>query len=213
MMFCEDGLSSAAGHPLATGHLLIDTQFIEQVADLMHDTAFIMKKRPRALCGREPVARRAARYRREGADDRQAAERGVPGRFWAHPDRVGRAGFAQWEAAHWGEMFWRKPHVPVWGLTSKIPVRDAKGRCPVSSASGAFVYEAVSPSSLARSAGMSAARFARVIKRIHGIWPCSTFEALGVGEFGSGEDQAGLDGALEIGGDEVGLGEVGIGEV
>ena len=93
------------------------------------------------------------------------------------------------------ELFWRKPNVPVWGLTSKLPIRDARGQvtgligiskdlvAPVSrddvSPEVARVLrylesaydDPVSPSSLARKAGMTAARFARVIKRIHGISP------------------------------------------
>jgi AraC-like DNA-binding protein len=93
------------------------------------------------------------------------------------------------------ELFWHRPHVPVWGLTSKIPVRDGKGRVMgligISKDLTALVSreevppaavlalrhlessfdQAVSPSSLAKKAGMSAARFARVIRRIHGISP------------------------------------------
>jgi AraC-like DNA-binding protein len=93
------------------------------------------------------------------------------------------------------ELFWRRPNVPVWGLTSKLPIRDAHGQvtgligiskdlaAPVSredvSPEIARVLrylesaydDPVSPSSLARKAGMTAARFARVIKRIHGISP------------------------------------------
>ena len=93
------------------------------------------------------------------------------------------------------ELFWRRPHVPVWGLTSKIPVRDERGRVTgligISKDLTAlvnrtevppsvelalrhlenFYHEPISPSLLAKKAGMSAARFARVIKRIHGISP------------------------------------------
>ena len=93
------------------------------------------------------------------------------------------------------ELFWRRPNVPVWGLTSKLPIRDAHGQvtgligiskdlaAPVSredvSPEIARVLrylesaydDPVSPSLLARKAGMAAARFARVIKRIHGISP------------------------------------------
>lgn len=91
------------------------------------------------------------------------------------------------------ELFWRRPNVPVWGLTSKIPVRDDQGRVTgligISKDLTALVNreevppavelalrhlessydQPVSPSSLAKKAGMSATRFARVIKRIHGI--------------------------------------------
>src|SRR6187401_2245581 len=89
------------------------------------------------------------------------------------------------------ELFWRRPHMPVWGLTSKIPVRDERGRVTglvgISKDLTALVSREevppavalalrhlensldrpVSPSSLAKKASMSSARFARVIKRIH----------------------------------------------
>ena len=93
------------------------------------------------------------------------------------------------------ELFWRKPNAPVWGLTSKLPIRDARGQVtgligiskdlvtPLSredvSPEIARVLrylesaydDPVSPSSLARKAGMTASRVARIIKRIHGISP------------------------------------------
>ena len=85
--------------------------------------------------------------------------------------------------------------MPVWGLTSKIPMRDESGRVAgiigISKDLTALVGREdvppavalalrhlensldgpVSPSSLAKKAGMSTARFARVIKRIHGMSP------------------------------------------
>jgi AraC-like DNA-binding protein len=85
--------------------------------------------------------------------------------------------------------------MPVWGLTSKLPIRDEHGQVTgligISKDLTALVSsdevppavarvlryletaydEPVSPSSLARKAGMSPARFSRVIKRIHGISP------------------------------------------
>lgn len=95
----------------------------------------------------------------------------------------------------WLELFWRRVNVPVWGLTSKLPIRDADGQVsgligiskdlasPVSredvSPEVARVLrylesaydDPVSPSSMARRVGMKAVRFARIIKRIYGISP------------------------------------------
>jgi len=178
------------------GHLFIDTQFIEQVADLMHDTAFFIKD----ALGRYVVVNQSLVERHGLAGKAQMIGKRpcevCPGDFGRIPTeqdaQVLRTGKPIIERL---EMFWRKPHVPVWGLTSKIPVRDAKGQVTgligISKDLTALVSreevpagvaqalrhlersfdEAVSPSSLARLAGMSAARFARVIKRIHGISP------------------------------------------
>src|SRR5690606_30376808 len=92
-------------------------------------------------------------------------------------------------------MFWRRPHLPGWGLTSKLPIRDRHGlvtgligiskdltarvsqeEVPAAVALALRDLETsydqrVSPSSLAGRAGMSPARFARSVKRIHGISP------------------------------------------
>ena len=93
------------------------------------------------------------------------------------------------------ELHWLLPHRPVWCLTTKLPLRDAKGnvcgviglskdvRAPIPSRdiqpeiAAALHYletsyaEAVTPSRLARIAKMPAARFVRSIKRIFGITP------------------------------------------
>ena len=85
--------------------------------------------------------------------------------------------------------------MPVWGLTTKLPIRDGHGRVTgligISKDLTALVSpeevpravaqalrhlensydQPVSPSTLAKSAGMSTARFARIIKRIHGLSP------------------------------------------
>ena len=93
------------------------------------------------------------------------------------------------------ELQWYSPQKPVWCLTTKLPMRDAAGRVtgiigmskdvrapmptkeiPAEIAAAlrrletAFA-DSLTPSTLARSAGLPAARFARIIKRIFGITP------------------------------------------
>lgn len=180
----------------ADGALLVDARLVEQVADLMHDTAFFIKDAAghyvvvnQSLVERHGLASKAQMIGKRPCEV-------CPGDFGRIPTeqdaQVLRTGKPIIERL---EMFWRKPHLPVWGLTSKIPVRDDKGHVTgligISKDLTALVSrdevppgvaqalrhlersfdEAVSPSSLAKKAGMSAARFARVIKRIHGISP------------------------------------------
>lgn len=178
------------------GALLVDARVIEQMADLMHDTAFFIKD----ASGRYLVVNQSLVERHGLKDKSQMLGRRpcdvCPGDYGRIPteqdEHVLRSGLPIVERL---ELFWRKPNVPVWGLTSKLPVRDAQGRvtgligiskdlaAPVSrddvSPKVARVLryletaydEPVSPSSLARKAGMTPARFARVIRRIHGISP------------------------------------------
>jgi AraC-like DNA-binding protein len=178
------------------GALLVDARVIEQMADLMHDTAFFIKD----ASGRYLVVNQSLVERHGLKDKSQMLGRRpcdvCPGDYGRIPteqdEHVLRSGLPIVERL---ELFWRKPNVPVWGLTSKLPVRDAQGRvtgligiskdlaAPVSrddvSPKVARVLryletaydEPVSPSSLARKASMTPARFARVIRRIHGISP------------------------------------------
>lgn len=194
--FMKPAFSALPGLLSPKGALMMDARFVEQVADLMHDTAFFIKD----ASGRYLVVNQSLVERHGLSDKSQMIGKRpcdvCPGDFGRIPTeqdaQVLRTGKPIIERL---EMFWRKPHVPVWGLTSKIPVRDEKGQVTgligISKDLTALVSreevppgvaqalqhleasfdEAVSPSSLARKAGMSAARFARVIKRIHGISP------------------------------------------
>jgi AraC-like DNA-binding protein len=93
------------------------------------------------------------------------------------------------------EMQWLSPHRPCWCLTTKLPLRDTAGETiglvgfsrdlresvPMADvpADLALVLDAferdygepASTSLLAKQAGMSAARFARLMKRIFGVTP------------------------------------------
>ena len=178
------------------GSLLMDARVIEQLTDLMHDTAFFIKD----ASGRYLVVNQSLVERHGLKDKSQMIGRRpcdvCPGDYGRIPteqdEQVLRTGQPIVERL---ELFWRRPNVPVWGLTSKLPVRDERGQvtgligiskdlaAPVSrddvSPKVARVLryletaydDPVSPSSLARKAGMTAARFARIIKRIHGISP------------------------------------------
>jgi PAS domain S-box-containing protein len=178
------------------GALCMDARWVEQVADLMHDTAFFIKD----AAGRYLLVNQSLIERHGFVDKSQMIGRRpcdvCPGDYGHIPteqdQQVLRTGRAIIERL---ELFWRRPNVPVWGLTSKFPIRDEQGqitgligiskdltaplsREEVSPGVAQALYHLertfdrpVSPSSLARKAGMSAARFARIIKRIRGISP------------------------------------------
>jgi AraC-like DNA-binding protein len=93
------------------------------------------------------------------------------------------------------ELHWRAPNRPVWCLTTKLPMHDADGQVcglvgisrdlshPIATAEippgvakalehlAKHYDEPVSPVLLSRRAGLSAPRFARLVKRIFGITP------------------------------------------
>ncbi len=93
------------------------------------------------------------------------------------------------------ELHWYSPQKPGWCLTTKLPLRSETGevtgligiskdvRAPileqeipagVAAALQALerdFAEPLSPASLAKVAGLSATRFARIIKRVHGLTP------------------------------------------
>lgn len=178
------------------GGLLIDARLVEQIADLMHDTAFFIKDASgrylvvnQSLVERHGLADKSLMIGRRPCDVCPGDYGRIPTEQDAQVLRTGRPIIERLE------LFWRRPNVPVWGLTSKLPIHDENGRVTgligiskdltaqvsrdeVPSAVALALRhlersfdEAVSPSSLAKKAGMSAARFARVIKRIHGISP------------------------------------------
>jgi AraC-like DNA-binding protein len=178
------------------GSLLIDTRQVEMIADLMHDTAFFIKDGlGRYLVVNQSLVERHGLKHKSQMVGRRPCDV-CPGDYGRIPteqdEHVLRTGQPIVERL---ELFWRRPNVPVWGLTSKLPIRDENGyvtgligmskdlAAPVSrddvSPEVARVLrylesaydDPVSPSTLARKAGMTAARFARIIKRIHGISP------------------------------------------
>lgn len=178
------------------GVLLVEARVVEQIADFMHDTAFFIKDATgRYLVVNQSLVDRHGLKEKSQMIGRRPCEI-CPGDYGLIPTeqdtQVLRTGRPIIERL---ELFWRRPHLPVWGLTSKLPIRDETGRVTgligISKDLAAPLsreeippnlaqvlrhletdYEApVSPSSLARKAGMPPARFARAIKRIHGITP------------------------------------------
>lgn len=176
--------------------IFIDARRMEQCCDLLHDTAFFIKD----VSGRYLVVNQSLVERHGLESKSQLLGRRpcdiCPGDFGLIPTEqdasVLRSGRPIIERL---EMFWRRPHEPVWGLTSKFPLRGADGAvigligiskdlsAPVPSKdvppeiARALRHlelgfgEPVSPSGLARMAGLAPNRFARAIKRIFGITP------------------------------------------
>lgn len=179
-----------------TNGLFMDIRYIAEIADLMHDTAFFIKDATgRYVMVNQSLVERHGFQKKEQMLGRKPCEvcPGDYGRIPTEQDaQVLRTGKPIIERL---ELFWRRPNVPVWGLTSKIPIRDPHGKItgligiskdltaltspedvPINVAQALRHLETaysqtIGPSSLARKAGMSAARFARIIKRIHGISP------------------------------------------
>jgi PAS domain S-box-containing protein len=179
-----------------SGKFFVNAIYIEQIADLMHDTAFFVKDE----AGRYVVVNQSLVERHGLTNKAQMIGRRpcevCPGEFGRIPteqdEQVLRTGKPIIERL---EMFWRRPHFPVWGLTSKIPIRGHQGsvtgligiskdltalvnrdEVPIGVAEALaylerFFAEPLSPSSLATKAGMKPVRFARLVKRIYSITP------------------------------------------
>jgi PAS domain S-box-containing protein len=179
-----------------SGRLLIDARLVEQVADLMHDTAFFIKDASgRYVLVNQSIVERHGLKEKSQMLGRRPCEI-CPGDYGIIPTeqdaQVLRTGRPIIERL---ELFWRRPNMPVWGLTSKFPIRDESGsvtgiigiskdltaplnrdEVPPKVAQALRYLETaydrpINPSSLARMAGMTAVRFARAIKRIYDITP------------------------------------------
>ncbi len=187
-------LSTAAALRAATSG--VDMRLLEQLFDHTPDIAFFIKD----SAGRYVVVNDSLVERHGLRSKSQMLGRrpndvcpGDFGRIPAEQDaavlRTGRPVIERLE------LHWYVPHQPVWCLTTKLPVRDATGtvigiigmskdvRSPMPAKEippeiaaalrrleTAFA-DPLTPSMLARIAGLPAARFARIIKRIFGITP------------------------------------------
>ena len=186
------GLRAAAVHAAAG----VDIALLEQLFDHTPDTAFFIKD-----AGGRYVAVNHSLLDRHGLRDKSQMLGRRPsdvcsgdfGRIPAEQDafvlRTGRPIIERLE------LQWYVPHKPVWCLTTKLPMRDAKGsitgiigiskdvRSPVAPQeipAGAAAALArletayagpITPADLARIAKLPTARFARIIKRIFGVTP------------------------------------------
>lgn len=180
----------------ANGKLAVDARLLEQLFDQTPDIVFFIKDRDgRYVVVNQPLVLRDGLQHKRQLVGRRVDEvyRGEMGRVFVEQDaaviRTGRPIVDRLE------LHWRRPHQPCWCLTTKLPLRDAVGaivgligfsrdvRAPLplgdipAGLTRALAWleahydESVSPSALARRAGLSAARLARSVKRIFGLTP------------------------------------------
>jgi AraC-like DNA-binding protein len=174
----------------------VDAGLLEQLFDQAPDIVFFIKDRAgRYAVVNQSLVMRDGLQHKSKLIGRRVDEiyRGEMGRTFAAQDaaviRTGRPIVDRLE------LHWRRPHQPCWCLTTKLPLRDGAGaivgliglsrdlRAPLplgdipAGLTRALAWleehydEAVSPSSLARQAGLSPERFARAVKRIFGLAP------------------------------------------
>ncbi len=178
------------------GGFAVGSAVLQRLFDEAPDLAFFLKDRE----GRYLVVNRSLAERHGFAEAGELVGKRpsevCPGPFGQVPTeqdaRVLRTGRA---LVNHLEMQWFRPHRPCWCLTTKLPLRNEHGEIvgligfsrdlrepvPVEDVPGqaALVLEEfetnfgdpVSPRELARRAGVSPARFARLVKRIFGITP------------------------------------------
>jgi PAS domain S-box-containing protein len=174
----------------------VDARLLEQLFDQVPDVAFFIKDaRGRYLAVNHSLVERNGLGAKSDLIGRRPCEvcPGELGRAPAEQDaHVLRSARPIVERL---EMHWRKPHRPCWCLTTKLPMRDSAGRItgligisrdvrapdPLddipTGVSRALTWleknfaGQVSPTSLARRAGLSAPRFARIVCRIFNLTP------------------------------------------
>lgn len=178
----------------ALSHL--DVQLLEQIFDQTQDIAFFVKDAEgRYRVVNDSLVERNGLKRKRDLLGRRACEV-VPGDLGRIPTeqdlQVLRSGRP---IVNHLELHWRMPHRPVWCLTTKLPIQGADGRVrgligisrdlshpiPASEIPAGMAraiqhlerhfHESISPAKLARRAGLSAPRFARLVKRVFGITP------------------------------------------
>lgn len=174
----------------------VDIAVLEQMFDFVPDIAFFVKDREgKYLAVNKSLIERHGLQRKDQAIGCRPCDI-CPGEFGRIPSqqdaevlRLNRPLLDHLE------MHWQSPHQPCWCLTTKLPLRDAAGkvvglvgisrdlRAPIKSqemptaAAAALqrfesrLAEPISPAALASRSGMTAARFARLIKRLFGLTP------------------------------------------
>jgi AraC-like DNA-binding protein len=174
----------------------VDVAVLEALFDQVPDVAFFVKDaagRYTAVNG-SLVARHGLRAKAQVLGKRPSDI--CPGEFGAVPSGQDATVLQTGHALHDHlELHWYAPHEPGWCLTTKLPLRDADGavvgligvsrdlrapvdpeRIPARVAEALNRLEAdpadpVTPSELARRAGMTPSRFARLLKRFFGLTP------------------------------------------
>ncbi len=174
----------------------IDPRLLEQLFDQVPDTAFFIKDHAGryAVVNRSMVERNGLQSKSDliGRRSREV----FPGELGRAPseqdEQVLKSGHPILDRL---ELHWRRPNHLCWCLTTKLPIRDAQGRItgligisrdvrapdplddipPGVSRALAWLEkkfaEPVSPASLAKLAGVSAPRFARIVHRIFNLTP------------------------------------------
>ncbi len=181
---------------LASALSLIDVSVLENLFDQVPDLAFFVKD----SAGRYTVVN-ASLVARHGLSDKSQVlgkrPRDIcPGEFGDIPSRqdaaVVRTGRPIVDHL---EMHWYAPRKPGWCLTTKLPLRNSGGtiigvigisrdlRAPIRTQEipvrvaetlnhfESNLCEAATPAELARSCGITASRFARLMKRLFGLTP------------------------------------------
>ena len=188
--------TSAAELVAPDGSLTVDARLLEQLFDQTPDIAFFIKD----ASGRYKVVNHSLVERNGLRDKTQLIGRrpcdlfpGDLGRLPTAQDAaVLRSGRPILDHL---ELHWQTPNRPCWCLTTKLPLRDREGRItgliglsrdvrapvniddiPVALSKALHVLEKdyaepLSPSTLARHGGLTASRFARLVKRIFGVTP------------------------------------------
>ena len=192
----SDLLANAKGATLSPPHLLAGLATIEQLFDHAPETAFFLKDRQgRYLSVNQSLVERCGlREKRDlvGRHVRDIFPAELAERYAAQDETVLRAGRPIIDRL---ELHWYARRQSGWCLTTKLPMRDSLGnivglvgisrdlRAPGDSEAipaglaatleylEAHYAESLSPSSLARHAGLPPVRFARLIKRIFRMTP------------------------------------------
>lgn len=178
------------------GSLALDARLLEQLFDQTPDIAFFIKD----VAGRYVVVNHSLVERNGLREKTQLLGKrpsdvcpGELGRIPADQDlAVIRSGRPILDRL---ELHWQLPHRPCWCLTTKLPLRDPAGRTigliglsrdvrapvavseiPAGLAKALEIVERqysdpLTPSVLARRAGLSPSRLARLVKRIFGLTP------------------------------------------
>jgi PAS domain S-box-containing protein len=178
------------------GGLALNAAVLERLFDEAPDVAFFIKDpQGRYLAVNRSLAER------HGFSDKErligkTPDEVCPGPFGEVPteqdSRVLKTGRPM---VNYLEMQWLRPHRPCWCLTTKLPLRNASGdsiglvgfsrdlreAVPLADVPGDLALaldtfekdcgQSASASSLAKMSGMSASRFARLMKRIFGVTP------------------------------------------
>jgi PAS domain S-box-containing protein len=192
----SDLLAQAKPLPEELPEISPELAIIEQLFDHVPETAFFLKDtRGRYLAVNQSLVERCGLQQKSQLIGRHVSEifpKELADLYGAQDETVLRTGRAVVDHL---ELHWYAHRRPGWCLTTKLPMRDQLGRVagvvgisrdlrapgdkeiiPASLASTLEYLEKhcdepISPGSLARTAGLSSIRFARLIKRIFRITP------------------------------------------